>query len=164
MLKNVGTAVVTGLFLSFVLEVRRCARNVCALLLRCKFFLLSVERIPRNPRAHGNQPAPSNLFRCCEGDYECLQCAFVYKPGEGGQGALQGTEFDDLPSTWVCPVCRAPKVTGTSWYIFRRLKILENCITPSMRTHQFFSLLLHHPRSIKSLNRYHLSQKRSCLQ
>lgn len=27
------------------------------------------------------------------------------------QGALPGTAFDDLPSTWVCPVCSAPKDT-----------------------------------------------------
>lgn len=44
------------------------------------------------------------------GDFECLQCSFVYKPENAGQGALQGTQFDDLPSTWVCPVCKAPKV------------------------------------------------------
>lgn len=45
------------------------------------------------------------------GDYECLQCSFVYKPTESGQGALAGTQFDDLPSTWLCPVCKAPKDT-----------------------------------------------------
>ncbi|CAM9220788.1 unnamed protein product [Choristocarpus tenellus] len=45
------------------------------------------------------------------GDYECTQCAFVYKPNQGGQGALPGTDFEDLPSTWCCPVCRSPKDT-----------------------------------------------------
>ncbi|CAN0092519.1 unnamed protein product, partial [Discosporangium mesarthrocarpum] len=45
------------------------------------------------------------------GEYECMQCAYVYKPSEGGAGALPGTEFDDLPSTWSCPVCRAKKDT-----------------------------------------------------
>lgn len=44
------------------------------------------------------------------GDFECLQCSFVYKPDQAGQGALQGTQFDDLPSSWLCPVCKAPKV------------------------------------------------------
>ncbi|CAN0475436.1 unnamed protein product, partial [Ectocarpus sp. 12 AP-2014] len=38
------------------------------------------------------------------GDHECLQCGFVYKPENAGQGALPGTQFDDLPSTWICPV------------------------------------------------------------
>lgn len=33
----------------------------------------------------------------------------MYMPNEGGQGALQGTEFEDLPSTWLCPVCKSPK-------------------------------------------------------
>ncbi|CAM9676228.1 unnamed protein product [Hapterophycus canaliculatus] len=45
------------------------------------------------------------------GDFECLQCSFVYKPDNAGQGALQGTQFDDLPATWLCPVCKAPKDT-----------------------------------------------------
>ncbi|CAM9303988.1 unnamed protein product [Ectocarpus sp. 13 AM-2016] len=45
------------------------------------------------------------------GDHECLQCGFVYKPENAGQGALPGTQFDDLPSTWICPVCKAPKDT-----------------------------------------------------
>lgn len=35
----------------------------------------------------------------------------MYKPTESGQGALAGTQFDDLPSTWLCPVCKAPKDT-----------------------------------------------------
>lgn len=45
------------------------------------------------------------------GVFECPQCSFLYKPDEGGQGALQGTAFEDLPSTWLCPVCKSPKDT-----------------------------------------------------
>lgn len=45
------------------------------------------------------------------GDYECTQCSFVYRPFDEGQGALSGTQFEDLPSTWRCPVCKAPKDT-----------------------------------------------------
>ena len=60
---------------------------------------------------------PSMHFQCARstGDFECLQCSFVYKPDNAGQGALQGTQFEDLPSTWVCPVCKAPKVRGGRW-------------------------------------------------
>ena len=35
----------------------------------------------------------------------------MYKPNESGQGALAGTPFEELPSTWLCPVCKAPKDT-----------------------------------------------------
>ncbi|CAM9798005.1 unnamed protein product [Phaeothamnion confervicola] len=38
------------------------------------------------------------------GEYECTQCSFVY-------AANQPRPFDDLPSTWKCPVCRSPKDT-----------------------------------------------------
>lgn len=62
-------------------------------------------------------PPPPTWVTCflSKGEFECLQCSFVYKPDEGGQGALQGTQFDDLPSTWVCPVCKAPKVRAAGW-------------------------------------------------
>lgn len=41
----------------------------------------------------------------------CDQCGFIYNPDAPGGGALPGTEFEDLPSTWLCPVCTAPKDT-----------------------------------------------------
>ena len=45
------------------------------------------------------------------GIYECTQCSFRYDPQQSGQGALPGTPFEDLPSTWLCPVCKSPKET-----------------------------------------------------
>lgn len=45
------------------------------------------------------------------GIYECTQCSFRYDPAQSGQGALAGTAFEDLPSTWLCPVCKSPKDT-----------------------------------------------------
>lgn len=53
------------------------------------------------------------LRPCQEADmqkYEC-PCGYVYDPQEGDyeQGIEPGTPFEDLPETWVCPVCGAEK-------------------------------------------------------
>ncbi|NMB78346.1 MAG: rubredoxin [Methanomicrobiales archaeon] len=39
--------------------------------------------------------------------YRCRLCGYVYSPlrGEPHNGIPEGTEFDDLPETYVCPVC-----------------------------------------------------------
>ena len=39
--------------------------------------------------------------------YECVQCKYIYNPKFGNEkaGIKQGTEFEDLPDDWVCPVC-----------------------------------------------------------
>ena len=48
--------------------------------------------------------------------YECQVCEeYIYDPGkgdpnaEGGVAVAPGTPFDDVPDTWVCPVCGASK-------------------------------------------------------
>ncbi len=43
--------------------------------------------------------------------YECLQCKYIYNPKVGNEkaGIKAGTEFKDLPDTWVCPVCGESK-------------------------------------------------------
>jgi len=43
--------------------------------------------------------------------YRCLVCGYIYDPdiGEPDNGILPGTRFEDLPDTYVCPVCGAPK-------------------------------------------------------
>ena len=43
--------------------------------------------------------------------YQCQVCGHIYDPqrGESKQGVPAGTEFEDLPPDWVCPVCAAPK-------------------------------------------------------
>lgn len=35
--------------------------------------------------------------------YECPMCNFVYDE------EAKGVPFADLPDSWVCPLCRAPK-------------------------------------------------------
>ena len=37
--------------------------------------------------------------------WKCKVCAHVYDPAKDGGGKA----FEDLPATWVCPVCGAPK-------------------------------------------------------
>lgn len=39
--------------------------------------------------------------------YECGVCKYIYNPKTGNEkaGISPGTEFDDLPEDWVCPVC-----------------------------------------------------------
>lgn len=42
--------------------------------------------------------------------YEC-PCGYVYDPelGDPENGVPAGTEFDDLPEDWICPICDAEK-------------------------------------------------------
>ena len=39
--------------------------------------------------------------------YECIVCKYIYNPKFGNEkaGIKPGTEFEDLPDDWVCPVC-----------------------------------------------------------
>ncbi len=39
--------------------------------------------------------------------YICRVCDWVYDPAEGDPqgGIAPGTPFEDIPDTWVCPVC-----------------------------------------------------------
>jgi rubredoxin len=41
----------------------------------------------------------------------CESCGFIYDPDEGDPdgGIPPGTQFDDIPETWFCPVCGARK-------------------------------------------------------
>ncbi len=43
--------------------------------------------------------------------YKCRVCGYVYDPekGDPDSGIEPGTEFEELPDDWVCPVCGAGK-------------------------------------------------------
>ena len=43
--------------------------------------------------------------------YVCLVCGYIYDPekGDADSGISPGTAFENLPDSWVCPVCGAPK-------------------------------------------------------
>lgn len=44
-------------------------------------------------------------------EYVCEVCGYRYKVKEGDpeNGIEPGTEFEDLPDTWTCPLCGAGK-------------------------------------------------------
>ncbi|MBR6206503.1 MAG: rubredoxin [Oscillospiraceae bacterium] len=46
--------------------------------------------------------------------YEC-PCGYVYDPavGDPDGGIAPGTAFEDIPDTWVCPVCGLSKADFT---------------------------------------------------
>ena len=41
------------------------------------------------------------------GKYECVECRYIYNPKYGNEraGIKPGTQFEDLPENWICPVC-----------------------------------------------------------
>lgn len=43
--------------------------------------------------------------------YQCIICGFIYNPEEGDpdSGIPPGTEFEDIPEDWMCPVCGVTK-------------------------------------------------------
>jgi len=43
--------------------------------------------------------------------YKCRVCGYIYDPksGDPTSGVNPGTPFEELPETWVCPVCGADK-------------------------------------------------------
>ncbi|MCE5191047.1 MAG: rubredoxin [Actinomycetia bacterium] len=43
--------------------------------------------------------------------YKCSVCGHIYDPAEGDpdSGIAPGTAFEDVPDSWVCPVCGSAK-------------------------------------------------------
>jgi rubredoxin len=43
--------------------------------------------------------------------WTCSVCGYVYDPavGDSEGGIAAGTSFEDLPDSWVCPICGAEK-------------------------------------------------------
>lgn len=43
--------------------------------------------------------------------YVCELCGYEYNPkaGDPDNGIEEGTDFEDLPANWVCPLCGATK-------------------------------------------------------
>jgi rubredoxin len=61
-------------------------------------------------RPYGHQMSAGSLlkFRLMR-KYRCTVCGYLYDPDVGDMtaGIASGTGFEDLPDTWVCPVCGA---------------------------------------------------------
>ncbi len=43
--------------------------------------------------------------------YQCTVCGYIYDPsiGDPDGGIKPGTSFEDIPNSWVCPICGAGK-------------------------------------------------------
>ncbi|MFA5629605.1 MAG: rubredoxin [Dehalococcoidales bacterium] len=43
--------------------------------------------------------------------YVCIACGWIYDPalGDPDSGIEPGTAFEDIPDSWVCPVCGVSK-------------------------------------------------------
>jgi rubredoxin len=43
--------------------------------------------------------------------WKCTVCGYIYDPevGDPDTGIAPGTLFENIPDTWVCPVCGAGK-------------------------------------------------------
>jgi len=43
--------------------------------------------------------------------YSCPRCHYLVEPerGELNSGIKPGTEWEDYPEDWVCPICATPK-------------------------------------------------------
>jgi len=54
---------------------------------------------------------PSKMEGKSMASYKCTICGYVYVPAEGAPdvGIAAGTAFEDLPDSWVCPICGASK-------------------------------------------------------
>jgi rubredoxin len=50
--------------------------------------------------------------------YECTVCGYIYDPvqGDPDNDIAPGTAFEELPDTWVCPIC------GVSKDMFEKVK------------------------------------------
>lgn len=43
--------------------------------------------------------------------YRCSICGYIYDPenGDPENGVKPGTDFNDVPDDWTCPICGASK-------------------------------------------------------
>lgn len=53
------------------------------------------------------------------GRYLCIACGYMYDPkrGEPKNGIQPGTSFEDLPETYICPICGVYAKIGKNEFI-----------------------------------------------
>jgi flavin reductase (DIM6/NTAB) family NADH-FMN oxidoreductase RutF/rubredoxin len=67
-------------------------------------------KAPKNaPTYMKEEPGPEQA--AAPARYVCTVCGYVYDPAKGDPagGVAPGTRFEDIPDSWVCPVCGAAK-------------------------------------------------------
>ncbi len=53
------------------------------------------------------------------GRYRCVACGYLYDPqrGEPKNGIKPGTAFEDLPDTYICPICGVYAKVGKNEFV-----------------------------------------------
>ncbi|MBE6812998.1 MAG: rubredoxin [Ruminococcaceae bacterium] len=53
----------------------------------------------------------NHFRRNCSMKYVCEVCGYIYdeEQGDPENGVAPGTEWSDVPETWVCPLCGVGK-------------------------------------------------------
>ncbi|MDY6986125.1 MAG: rubredoxin [Candidatus Thermoplasmatota archaeon] len=61
----------------------------------------------KDEKANGDEAEKMNAQK----KYRCTVCGYVYDPAKGDpeSGVAPGTPFEQIPDTWVCPICGAKK-------------------------------------------------------
>jgi rubredoxin len=61
--------------------------------------------------AHRREGTLAGMTTTTAQKWECESCGFIYDPAEGDPdgGIPPGTNFEDIPNDWFCPVCGARK-------------------------------------------------------
>lgn len=57
------------------------------------------------------EPQVASIKDIIMSKYKCKVCGYVYDPAKGDPdgGIAPGTDFEQIPNSWVCPVCGADK-------------------------------------------------------
>ena len=63
------------------------------------------------PRPERPVKTKNNKQRIKNQKYRCTVCEWVYDPavGDPDGGIAPGTQFEEIPEDWVCPVCGVGK-------------------------------------------------------
>jgi rubredoxin len=63
--------------------------------------------VVKKPVKKSGKPAAKKTMSVSTERYRCRLCGYIYSPlrGEPHNGIPAGTAFEDLPDTYVCPVC-----------------------------------------------------------
>jgi rubredoxin len=74
---------------------------------RCEFFMVKAATTAKKSGAKKKPATAAKKEGAALMRYKCRVCGYVYSPlrGEPHNGIPAGTPFEDLPDTYLCPVC-----------------------------------------------------------